>query len=175
MFLWRNKKNIIWIPPLICSYDQSLHCFLRPICPLRECLFIKLVWKQYLWYFPFMFQLHIIFQYIVWRAWRGWGRRRRKFSVNVYIYKNGQWKESCNKKVNNLSLYHIYPLSYEPAHDKNYSKTCVTSKDSDQPVHPPSMARVLVYPSLGSLGALEGTCNQWRLILSFMYMSCLFV
>ena len=25
----------------------------------------------------------------------------------------------------------------EPAHDKTYNKTCVTSKDSDQPVHPP--------------------------------------
>ena len=25
MFLWRNKKNIMWIPPLICSYGwQSL-------------------------------------------------------------------------------------------------------------------------------------------------------
>ena len=23
MFLWRNKKNIMWIPPLICSYDPS--------------------------------------------------------------------------------------------------------------------------------------------------------
>ena len=32
----------------------------------------------------------------------------------------------------------------------------VTSKDSDQPVHPPSMARVLVYPSLDSLEAVEG-------------------
>ena len=21
MFSWRNKKNIMWIPPLICSYD----------------------------------------------------------------------------------------------------------------------------------------------------------
>ena len=35
---------------------------------------------------------------------------------------------------------------YEPAHDKTYNKTCVTSKDSDQPVHPSSMARVLVHP-----------------------------
>ena len=25
-----------------------------------------------------------------------------------------------------------------------YNKTCMTSKDSDQPVHPPSIARVLV-------------------------------
>ena len=32
---------------------------------------------------------------------------------------------------------------YEPAHDKPYNKTCVTRKDSDQPVHPPSMAMVL--------------------------------
>ena len=23
MFSWRNKKNIMWIPPLICSYDKS--------------------------------------------------------------------------------------------------------------------------------------------------------
>ena len=23
MYLSRNKKNIIWIPPLICSYDSS--------------------------------------------------------------------------------------------------------------------------------------------------------
>ena len=26
-----------------------------------------------------------------------------------------------------------------------YNKTCVTSKDSDQPVHPPSMAKVFFY------------------------------
>ena len=35
---------------------------------------------------------------------------------------------------------------YEPAHDKTYNKTCVTSKNSDQPVRPPSMPRVLIYP-----------------------------
>ena len=42
---------------------------------------------------------------------------------------------------------------YEPAHDKTYNKTCVTNEDSDQPVHLPSMARVLVYPTLVSLKA----------------------
>ena len=42
--------------------------------------------------------------------------------------------------------------------DKTYNKTCVPSKDSDHPVQLPSMARILVYPSLGSLGAVEGTC-----------------
>ena len=44
-----------------------------------------------------------------------------------------------------------------------YNKTRVTSKVSDQPVHPPSMARVLVYSSLDSLKAVEGTCDQRRL------------
>ena len=29
---------------------------------------------------------------------------------------------------------------------KTLNKTCVTSKDSDQPVHPSSMVMVLVYP-----------------------------
>ena len=49
----------------------------------------------------------------------------------------------------------------EPAHDKTYNKTCMTSKDLDQPVHPPSM--LLVYPALYSQVAVEGTCYQRRL------------
>ena len=44
----------------------------------------------------------------------------------------------------------------EPAHDKINNKTCITSKDSDQPVHPPSIARVPVYPPSDSLEAVEG-------------------
>ena len=48
-------------------------------------------------------------------------------------------------------------------HDKTYNKTCAISKDLDQPVHPPSMARALVYSSLDSLEAVEGTCDQRRL------------
>ena len=55
-------------------------------------------------------------------------------------------------------------ISYnEQAHDKIYNKTCVTSKDSDQPIHPPSIVRVLVHPSLNSPEAVEGTCDQRRL------------
>ena len=54
-------------------------------------------------------------------------------------------------------------FSFQPAHHKTYSKTCVTSKDSDQPVHPSSLATVLVYFSLNSLEAVEGTCDQRRL------------
>ena len=49
---------------------------------------------------------------------------------------------------------------FDPAHDKTYKKTCVTSKDSVQPVHAPSMSRVLIYPSLDSSEAIEGTCNR---------------
>ena len=38
---------------------------------------------------------------------------------------------------------HVNLFTNEPAHDKTYNKTCLTSKDSNQPVHPSSMARVL--------------------------------
>ena len=51
----------------------------------------------------------------------------------------------------------------EPAQDKSCSKTSVTSKDSDQPVYPPSMARALVCFSLDSLDSVEDTCVQRRL------------
>ena len=50
----------------------------------------------------------------------------------------------------------------KPVHD-TYKRTRVTSKASDQPVNPSSMARVLIYPSLGSPEAVEGTCYQRRL------------
>ena len=54
-------------------------------------------------------------------------------------------------------------VKYEPEHDKPYNKICVTSKDSDELVHPHSMTRVLVHPTLDSPEAVEGTCNQQRL------------
>ena len=56
-----------------------------------------------------------------------------------------------------------YPL-YQPAHDKAYNKACVTSKDSDLLVHSSSIGKFLVHSSLDSLEAMEGTCNQRRLI-----------
>ena len=56
-----------------------------------------------------------------------------------------------------MKMYVVVPTTYEPRHDKTYNKTYVTSKDSDQPVHPPSMAKVLVYPPLESQEAVEGT------------------
>ena len=50
-------------------------------------------------------------------------------------------------------------MKYKPAHD-TYSKTCVTSMNSEQFVHPSSTVRVLVYPSLDSLEDEEGTCDK---------------
>ena len=48
------------------------------------------------------------------------------------------------------------PSIFEQEHEKTYNKLWVTSKDSAQPIHPPSMARFLVYSSLDSLEAVEG-------------------
>ena len=59
-----------------------------------------------------------------------------------------------------LLLFEFYFYNIEPEHDKTYNNTCVTNKDSDQPVNPSSMARLLVYPSFDSLEAEEGTCAQ---------------
>ena len=61
-----------------------------------------------------------------------------------------------------------------PAQDKTYNKTCMTSKDSDQPVHPPSMAKVLIYLSLASLEAVEGRCDQQRLSSACAYAGSFF-
>ena len=69
------------------------------------------------------------------------------------------FRESLGIRDNESRLYFQLTIM-EPAHDKTFNKTCVTSKYSELPVHPPSMARVLVYPSLGSPEAVKGTCDQ---------------
>ena len=66
---------------------------------------------------------------------------------------------SRNNKYDVLSRA-MASIIYEPVHEKAYNKTSVTNKDSDQPVHPPSMTRVFIYCSLE---AVESTCNQLRL------------
>ena len=40
------------------------------------------------------------------------------------------------------SPYPENAFTIEPVHDKHYIKTCATSEDSDQPVHPYSLSRV---------------------------------
>ena len=62
-----------------------------------------------------------------------------------------------------VRLYSCVSKSNEQAHNKTYNKTCVTSNDSDQPMHPLGMARVLVHPSLDSHEAVKSTCDQRRL------------
>ena len=49
----------------------------------------------------------------------------------------------CTKTLSvhyNALVYVV--LSFEPAHDKTYNKTCATSEDSDQPAHSRSLIRV---------------------------------
>ena len=55
-------------------------------------------------------------------------------------------------------------IQNEPAYDRTNNNTCVTRKDSDQLVNPSSMAKVLIYSSLVSLEAVEGTYDEQRLI-----------
>ena len=53
--------------------------------------------------------------------------------------------------------------THEPAYDKIYNNTCVTSKVSHQPKHPHSIATGIVYISLDSPKAVEGMWDQQRL------------
>ena len=50
------------------------------------------------------------------------------FSKKTYLV--GIFKSALQKRFQSM------PTTYKPAYDKIYNKTCVTSKDSDQPVHP---------------------------------------
>ena len=71
----------------------------------------------------------------------------------------------------------ILPYSkFEPAHDKNYNKTCAISEDSDQPAHPRSLIRVfadrmwLLQPADYPKRAKKNSCHtgwMYRLILDF--------
>ena len=78
---------------------------------------------------------------------------------------------TCENGVNivanlNKNTYHTVHclassfITTYPAHNKTYNKTCVTSKVSDQPVHLPNKARILSYPTLDGLEAVEGACDQ---------------
>ena len=73
------------------------------------------------------------------------------------------FQQTCNLKTNKDNEPSLQRKALEPAHVKTYNKTCVTSKDLDWPVHPSSMARVILHPSLDNLEAVEGTCDQRRL------------
>ena len=67
------------------------------------------------------------------------------------------------------SLILHLPTIFKPVINKTYNKNSVSSKDSDHPVHLPSMARVLVYPSLdrGWSGVAKVSCilHHWGILL----------
>ena len=66
--------------------------------------------------------------------------------------------------VSALSSGHFLRVStFEPLHDKTNKMTCVPSKDSDQPGHPPSLIRVFAVHSIGSKGPNVSSCTQRRL------------
>ena len=78
----------------------------------------------------------------------------------MFLVKNGrnstklrQVYTVCSAMSVCIFLVNMVPI-FEPAHKKTYNKTCVTSKDSDQPLHPRNMARVLICYSLNSLEAV---------------------
>ena len=62
----------------------------------------------------------------------------------------------CHQLVNHI---------IEPLHDKTNKMTCVPSKDSDQPGHPPSLIRVLALRFMGSSGPSAASWGQGRLWL----------
>ena len=66
------------------------------------------------------------------------------FKANRYT-----WQNFCHVLQSKQNLWLLYI-------------TCMTSKDSDQPVHPPRVARFLVHPSLDSPDAVEGTCGRGK-------------
>ena len=84
-------------------------------------------------------------------------KTRKCSSLLLRIPKNGSAVKCTVRTMQTCQI------KFEPAHDKPYCKTCVTSRDSDQPVHPSGLARALVYPFLNSLGAVEDACDQRRL------------
>ena len=81
--------------------------------------------------------------------WNGSPRKRPIARIVIVVFKI----LICSCNFIKVWYKRIWCILLESAHDKTYNKTCVTSKGTDQPVHPPSIARALVYPSLDSLDA----------------------
>ena len=87
-----------------------------------------------------------------------------KHLISVASKSGGLIGRSCLIFEHPCFLMYAALYTFESAQNKTYNKTCVTSKDKDQPVHSLSTARVLAYPSLDSSEAVEGTCDQQTLI-----------
>ena len=68
-----------------------------------------------------------------------------KKSTSTFWLKNGPYLELC---ITTSTGDNLHEMTNEQETNRTYNKTCVTSKDSDQSVHPPSTTRVLVYVCL---------------------------
>ena len=60
---------------------------------------------------------------------------------------------------------------YEPAHDKTYDKTCVTSKGSDQAVHPSSIAlRKHAYSNILKISPPKTEMIQIKILIILIFL-----
>ena len=64
------------------------------------------------------------------------------FSVKTLVYgwMNEIWRDRNEQTM--LTQIGLHRMEYVPVHDKTYNKTCATSEDSDQPLHPCSLIRL---------------------------------
>ena len=147
-----GKQCRPWADAVFCGIWCGLHCLQRPVCPSTE--------GYYVIYLPIGLSENCWMSFKECRPWSdaSFCSSVQIFSVNTVFSVNAfNWALWENPAEDRLIIF-------EPAHNKTYNESCVSSKDSDQLVHPPSMASILVYLSLDSLKGIEGTCNQQRLI-----------
>ena len=80
---------------------------------------------------------------------------------------NDSGKDYKKILVNMTYLWSLHWLTanriIEPERDKTNKMTCASSKDSDQPAHPPSLIRVFAVCFMGSKWPNASVSGQWRL------------
>ena len=67
---------------------------------------------------------------------------RCRFYISMKVYVVGAHYKCLAEvfQMGSTTYFHVEIILNEPAHDKTYNKICVTSKDSNPPAQPPSMA-----------------------------------
>ena len=81
----------------------------------------------------------------------------KRFHIEFYAKCKNVMKYICATYLDSRKKH------FEPPHDKTNKMTFVHSEDSDQPGHPPSLIRVFVVRSMGSLGPNFASGGQRRL------------
>ena len=113
-----------------------------------------------LWWFSLRARAATVSEMFIWTCRRD---LRSPFTISLtYSIYHPLWLYAARGNISSMIwAATIRPIG--PAKNNNNNKTCWTSKDSNQDVHSPSMARVLVYPYLDSPDAVEDICDQRRL------------